>query len=644
LDRSGNHGSGSGFAKRPCVTISERLAKPMMRSWWQAYSTGRALTLRWLGWTALANALLLLAIGLTYVAYARADLTPAGGIFLFLGLLGQFLLLAFLVYLPLAALSAIVPRWLVAAAAIPAYAALALLILIDTRVFAIYRFHLNSRVWHLLNSGVASDILPLTGGLYLLVAGYLAALVAVECALALGLRVWVKRASRRFGWPAAAVSVLIVLGSHVLHAWADANQLTDITRQVRFIPWAEMTRAGDFFEKHGWAAAETAALGPRAGGTLRYPAAPLTCRRPAAPLNIVVILIDGWRKDFLTPQITPNLFALAQRSWRFEQHYSSANETRYGVFGALYGLDATYWDDMLRERRGPVLVDQLLAEGYRIGAWGGAPLNHPEFDLTVFAAIRSRLTLRLPGDAAWQRDAEMTRRFAAFLGEGGSAPFFAFLFYDSTHEYSYDPAMAPFQPAVQGGWFAEPPERRDPVPIRNRYMNSTHYADALIGQALARLKAAGHADDTIVIVTGDHGEEFNDSGLNYWGHAGGGMTRWQVQTPLIVHWPGQPARDIRHWTSHVDLAPTLMARVLGCSTPAGDYSNGRDLLDASPRPYLVAYNGIRLAVMEPDRITVLYEYGGMDVVNPDYRDIPNGKPRPEIMNEVLRDTSRFYRR
>jgi hypothetical protein len=238
----------------------------------------------------------------------------------------------------------------------------------------------------------------------------------------------------------------------------------------------------------------------------------------------------------------------------------------------------------------------------------------------------------------------MTRRFGAFLDEGGAAPFFAFLFYDSTHEYSYDPALAPFQPAVQGSWFAEPPERRDPVPIRNRYMNSTHYADALTGQALARLKAAGHADDTIVIVTGDHGEEFNDSGLNYWGHAGGGMTRWQVQTPLVVHWPGQPAREIRHWTSHVDIVPTLMAGALGCTTPAEAYSNGRDLLDASPRPYLVAYNGIRLAVMEPDRITVLYEYGGMDVVNPDYRDILDAKPRAEIMSQVLRDTSLFYLR
>jgi len=41
---------------------------------------------------------------------------------------------------------------------------------------------------------------------------------------------------------------------------------------------------------------------------------------------------------------------------------------------------------------------------------------------------------------------------------------------------------------------------------------------------------------------------------------------------------------------------------------------------------------------------VFHEYGGTEVLNPDYRDIPGAKPRPEIMTQVLKDTSRFYRR
>lgn len=614
------------------------------RSRFWDYWEHRSLTLRWVGWMALANALLLLAVGLSYVTYARSGLDGVGAAFLLLGLFGQFLLLAFLLSPPLAVVALAAPRWIAVAVTVTAYSALTLLVLIDTRVFAIYRFHLNARVWHLLTSGVATDVLPLTSGFYLLLAGYLAGLAAVEGLLGYAVRSWVKGRSSRLGYLAALVCVAAVVASHGIHAWADANQATRITRQVRFIPWAEMTRAGEFFERHGWAASETSALAPYSGGTLRYPLEPVVCAPPAKPLNIVILLVDGWRQDFLTREITPNLFALAQRSWRFEQHFSSANETRYGVFSLMYGLDATYWDDVLQERRGPVLIDRLLALGYRTGQWGGAPLNHPEFDLTVFAAVRNQLTLRLPGDSAWERDREMTRRFVDFLGLGGDRPFFAFLFYDSTHEYSYDPAQAPFQPAVEGSWFAAPPESRDPVPIRNRYMNATHYADWLIGQALEKLKAVGHLDDTVIIATGDHGEEFNDSGQGYWGHAGGGMTRWEIQTPLVVHWPGRAPQGLRHRTSHVDVVPTLMKDALGCTTPPEAYSQGRHLLDTSPRPYLVAYNGIRLAVMEPDRTTVLYEYGGYDIVDPNYREIPNAVLRPEVMRDVLRETSQFYQR
>jgi len=122
------------------------------------------------------------------------------------------------------------------------------------------------------------------------------------------------------------------------------------------------------------------------------------------------------------------------------------------------------------------------------------------------------------------------------------------------------------------------------------------------------------------------------------------MTRWQIQTPLVVHWPGAKPQAFQHWTSHVDLVPTLMRDVLGCSTPPEAYSHGRHLLDASPRPYLVAYNGIRLAVLEPDRTTVLYEYGGMDIVDANYREIPGAVLRPDIMRDVLRETSQFYQR
>jgi membrane-anchored protein YejM (alkaline phosphatase superfamily) len=80
--------------------------------------------------------------------------------------------------------------------------------------------------------------------------------------------------------------------------------------------------------------------------------------------------------------------------------------------------------------------------------WGSAPLNSPEFDRTAFSEIRREFTVQVPGVSASDRDKEINRRFIKFLDERERGrPFFAFVFYDSTHAYDYPPdAPAPFQP------------------------------------------------------------------------------------------------------------------------------------------------------------------------------------------------------
>jgi hypothetical protein len=40
-------------------------------------------------------------------------------------------------------------------------------------------------------------------------------------------------------------------------------------------------------------------------------------------------------------------------------------------------------------------------------------------------------------------------------------------------------------------------------------------------------------DNTIVIITADHGQEFNENKLNFWGH-NGNFTKYQTQVPLII--------------------------------------------------------------------------------------------------------------
>jgi arylsulfatase A-like enzyme len=91
----------------------------------------------------------------------------------------------------------------------------------------------------------------------------------------------------------------------------------------------------------------------------------------------------------------------------------------------------------------------------------------------------------------------------------------------------------------------------------NYYLNCLRDVDRNIAAVLAELDAAGLAERTIVILTADHGDMDGAHQL----HAKGAVSyREQNHVPLIVAHPAYPGgKQCRAVTSHVDLAPTLVA-------------------------------------------------------------------------------------
>jgi hypothetical protein len=150
-------------------------------------------------------------------------------------------------------------------------------------------------------------------------------------------------------------------------------------------------------------------------------------------------------------------------------------------------------------------------------------------------------------------------------------------------------------------------------------------------------------DNTVVVITGDHGQEFNDNKLNYWGH-NSNFSPWQTRVPLIIHWPGKAAQHIAHQTSHFDISPTLMNEVLGCKNDLHDYSSGKHLLTGKPSPYLLLSNYNQFAVMEKDHLTVVDEFGNTDILDNHYRSIPDAKINNARMLSVMNEMSRFYQK
>ncbi len=148
---------------------------------------------------------------------------------------------------------------------------------------------------------------------------------------------------------------------------------------------------------------------------------------------------------------------------------------------------------------------------------------------------------------------------------------------------------------------------------------------------------------TLIVITSDHGQEFNENKKNYWGHASN-FTKYQIKVPLIIYWPGKKESDYAHLTSHMDLTPTMMTDVLGCINPIKDFSNGRSLFDTSRRQWLFSGGGLSAqAIIEQDRIIELFSTGGYEIFDHDYSVIKGASLNPVIVKETILENKRFAR-
>jgi hypothetical protein len=158
------------------------------------------------------------------------------------------------------------------------------------------------------------------------------------------------------------------------------------------------------------------------------------------------------------------------------------------------------------------------------------------------------------------------------------------MFFESPHARYYFPEESVIRkPYLENFNYATMDLDKDMPLIKNRYINSVHHLDSQFARVLAYLKEKQLLNNTIVIITGDHGEEFNEHG--HWGH-GSSFNDAQTLVPMILWIPGSGSSVVEHMTSHLDVIPTLLPR-LGVKNPASDYALGNDLLGTIRRKYTV---------------------------------------------------------
>jgi membrane-anchored protein YejM (alkaline phosphatase superfamily) len=151
------------------------------------------------------------------------------------------------------------------------------------------------------------------------------------------------------------------------------------------------------------------------------------------------------------------------------------------------------------------------------------------------------------------------------MSEPGSH--FVYMHYNGTHfPYDHDAKYNRFMPEVANNYsYASWRMRQEAPAITNRYRNCLQELDAWLKQ----LTTMVDMQNTILVLTGDHGEEFFEH--SRLGHAST-LSDPQIQTVALIYVPGQPPRRIDAVTSHVDLMPTLMD-LLGWSQPVPPFGH-----------------------------------------------------------------------
>ncbi len=512
----------------------------------------------------------------------------------------------------------------------------------DTFVYPMYRTHLNLAMLQMTFLGggrIVSFSLPMI----VEIIGYL---VVISTVIAL----FFKAARRVSGVKIVGIiSLVCLLGfiwANVYYAWGFVHFDTRVTTVPEKIPLARPLRMNNVFIKLGLVNrdainANSQKIQADGSSNMKYPLEPLTCHG-GKRYNILFLFVDTLRYDMLTADVMPNTYAFSKKNITFTNHYSNGNNTRHGIFSLFTGLPGSYWKKALTGSTPGILITALQDAHYNIGIFAGAPLDMPEFHKTIFSSIKG-LRIDPRGDNSVESDKFAVEDFEKWQQSiKNGEPFFGFIFLDSVHAYDFprEPKYEVFKPYWKNVNHLELSNSFDPAPYLARYKNAVRYADDQIENVLKFLEEKKLMDNTIVVISSDHGDEFNDNKLNYWSH-GGNFTDPQVKVPLVIHWPGKEAREVNYLTSHLDLVPTILPEVLGCTNPTKDYSVGQSIWEPENRRDWVYVSGYSLdGFVEPDRIVLINRAGMLEHLDKTFRPAPD-KDIPNYMPEVLEELRRY---
>ena len=518
---------------------------------------------------------------------------------------------------------------------------LQIVLAVDAHVFSLYRFHVNLAMLDLFVNG-GGQIISFSTATILSIVLEVAVLLFFAAAAVILAFSFAQNARKVMYF--VIIAIALYLGANLVHAFASAKAVLPITEIANRLPVYKPLTMNSFLIKVGYITEEDIAnrkVHVGQSGFFKYPKEKLQYAPVEKKLNVLWLAIDTLRYDAFTKDIMPNAYAFSEGGYVFNDHYSSSNSTRGGIFGLFYGLPPSYWQVALSAGIPAAIVQATRDKNYALGVFTSATVFKPEFHNTVFVGEKN-LRPQSEGNTVFERDADAINDFAEFLGKrkADNKNFFSFIFLDNVHSTAIPEGFkGPFQPSWTTVNHLALKEDTDPTPYFNLYKNSVYYADLNIKKILDLLKDNGYDENTVVVITSDHGEEFNDNGDNFWGH-NSNFTNAQIKIPLIIKWPGKGHGSVDMTTSAYDLTATILPEVFGVTNPISDFSIGQNLFNLKPVDYVLCGSYLENAIVEKDRIVLIDELGMLRFKDKHYNDTDN-TARDAHLLEAVRTFSEY---
>ena len=301
--------------------------------------------------------------------------------------------------------------------------------------------------------------------------------------------------------------------------------------------------------------------------------------------NIFMIFIESFREDSLTKDITPFLhdFKLNEAQ-PIKRAWAGSNGTHLSWFGTFTGRVPIHWEsDRVRCRKenwpGLRVFNEWKQAGYELQVYAPGELSYRDMKSHFFSEpdrVFNTIMDHIEADKETfnkdlsERERILLERFKTDISSrvssestGSEGGLFQIFCIDSPHFYyqwhkDFEP---PFQPYYQGTYMPSRPSTEQLQLVKNKYYNALAWSDKLVKDYCQHLKQLGLYDDSIIIVMGDHGEEFQDNGG--WLHVSS-LENEQIRVPLLIKWPKHHARlsggkgPVIADASHLDVLPSLL--------------------------------------------------------------------------------------